>query len=189
MPVRTFVAIPLAEAITARLVKAREALAPGARVRWVEANNIHLTLKFLGGVNDADLAEVCRLAGQIAARTERFALSVAGLLAVPPAGELRMVWAGVVERTGRLEKLQATLEQAYAHLGFRAENRRFHPHLTLGRVKSGQDVRHLREAVAGFSGTDFGTQQAEELVVFASQLTPAGPIYSPLKTAPLGQTA
>jgi len=183
---RTFLALPLAEGVVRRLTEAQRQLATvGAHVRWVAPENLHLTVKFLGEVNDEDLGRVCRTAEEIASRVESFPFSVAGLSAVPPAGQLRMVWAGIDESTGRLEKLQGLLEAAYAELGFKAENRAFRPHLTLGRVKSGRGVAELRSAVGELAETDFGAQPAEELIVFSSTLTPAGPVYAPLTKAPL----
>ena len=187
MPVRTFLALPLDEIVVEGLLRAQRALAStGARVRWVESDNLHLTIKFLGDVNDEGLDEVCRVAEKVASQAETFEFSVTGLRSVPPTGQMRMVWVDVVEPTGRLERLQAALEEAYAALGFKMENRAFRPHLTLGRVKSGKNVSQLREAVAEYSKTDFGIQSAEELIVFSSKLTPTGPVYSPLKTARLG---
>jgi 2'-5' RNA ligase len=188
MAVRTFLALPLDAAIIARLVEAQQALmAVGGRVRWVAGENLHLTLKFLGGVEDKDLAEVCRIAAATASQAEPFEFVVKGLSSVPPSGQMRMVWCGIEEPTGRLAKLQQMAEQAYAGLGFKMENRRFRPHLTLGRVKSGRDVEPLRAAVAKFADNEFGTQPAGELIVFSSQLTPDGPMYSPLATTRLGE--
>ena len=186
MAVRTFLALPLDESIVRLLMEAQRSLAAaGGRVRWVESENLHLTIKFLGDVEDEHLNDVCRVAEETASQTEPFEFSVRGLLSVPPAGQMRMVWARINEPTGRLERMHALLEQAYADLGFKVENRAFQAHLTLGRVKSGQNVIRLRTAVAGFAETDFGVQPTEELVVFSSELTPNGPIYSPLKKARL----
>lgn len=187
MPVRTFLALPLDERIVKSLVEAQRSLsAAGAHVRWVQPENLHLTVQFLGDVEETLLPEVCRLAEGAAGQSEPFEFSVAGLLSAPPAGRMRMVWVGIEEPTGRLEAMHARLEEAYAQLGFKTENRRFHPHLTLGRVKSGRNVEELRAAVRGYAETAFGVQPAEELIVFSSQLTADGPIYSPLGRAPLG---
>jgi len=186
MAVRTFLALPLDETILRHLVRAQQTLSSaGASVRWTATSNLHLTVKFLGDVKDADLAEVCRIAGDAASRVEPFEFSVTGLVSAPPGGRMRMVWAGVVEATGRLQRLQGMLEDAYAALGFKKENRAFHPHLTVGRVRSGANVARLRAAVDELADEEFGTQPAQELIVFSSKLTPGGPIYSPLETARL----
>ncbi len=189
MATRTFLALPLGQDVVDRLVAAqRELMGAEANVRWVARENLHLTVKFLGSVEDADLAEVCRAARDLAGGCEPFEFAVRGLTAVPPAGQMRMVWAGVEEPSGRLARLAEAVEEAYAAMGFKRETRRFRPHLTLGRVKSGRNVAELRAGTARFAETDFGTQRAEELIVFASELTPDGPVYSSLAKAPLGAT-
>jgi len=187
MATRTFLAVPLDERVVAGLAKAQQVLSgTGTRMRWVARENLHLTVKFLGDVADADLADVCRVASEIAAEIDPHEFVVRGLTAIPPSGQLRMVWANVVEPTGQLEALASLAEDSYGAMGFKRENRRFRPHLTLGRVKSGHNVAALREAVADFAGTDFGATRAEKLIVFGSRLTPAGPIYTPLATAAVG---
>ena len=187
MATRTFIALPLNDGVRRKLVRARDKLSSaGARVRWVAGGNLHLTLKFLGDVEDSDLNEVCRLARESAAAVGPFDFRVAGLSAVPASGQLRMVWAEIDEPTGRLAKLHALIEDAYATMGFRPENRRFRPHLTLGRVKGGRGVGELREAVDKFATTDLGQVAAAELIVMSSQLTSTGPTYTPLATTPIG---
>ena len=190
MSLRTFLALPLDEEIVERLVDVQRSLASaGARVRWVAGENLHLTIKFLGDVTDEQLGEVCRVAEAVAAQIEPFEFSVASVTSVPPAGAMRMVWVGIDEPTGRLEKLHELLEESYAAMGFGKENRSFRPHLTLGRVKGGQNVRQLRAAVSEIAETDFGITSVNELIVFSSQLTPDGPVYSPLAKAKLGNSA
>jgi 2'-5' RNA ligase len=98
-----------------------------------------------------------------------------------------MVWARIEEPTGRLQKMYEMLEDAFSGLGFKRENRLFHPHMTLGRVKGGRNAKQLRTAVADFADASFGIQGVDELVVFASELTSEGPVYSPLRRAPLGK--
>ncbi len=186
MLVRTFLALPLDDGIQGRLVAAQESLASaGARVRWVARENLHLTVKFLGGVEDRALGEVCAAAKRSAGEVEPFAFAVRGLSAVPNAGPLRMIWAGIDDPTGRLGSLNELLEKSFAALGFKEEKRAFRPHLTLGRVKGGRNASQLRAAAGEWRETDFGEQPAEELIVFSSELTPDGPIYTALSRAPL----
>ena len=187
MGIRTFLALPLDQDVVGRLLEAQRSLdSVGAEVRWVEPANLHLTVKFLGDVRDEGLPEVCAIAIEAARQVESFDLHVAGLTSAPPMGQVRMVWAKIHERTGRLQMLYEMLEDAFASLDYKRENRLFHPHMTLGRVKSGKNVKQLRAAVEGFADTEFGIQAAEELIVFSSELTSEGPIYSPLTRARLG---
>ncbi|MCD4699235.1 MAG: RNA 2',3'-cyclic phosphodiesterase [Phycisphaerae bacterium] len=196
MSLRAFLALPLDEVIVERLVEVQRSLASaGARVRWVGAENLHLTIKFLGDVADEQLPDVCRAAEEVSAQIEPFEFSVASVISVPPAvrlrsrqaGAMRMVWVGVDEPAGRLERLHELLEESYADMGFPKENRSFRPHLTLGRVKSGRNVRELRQAVDEIAETAFGIASVNEVIVFSSQLTPDGPVYSPLAKVKLGR--
>ena len=187
MSLRTFLALPLDEEIVERLVEVQRSLASaGARVRWVNEKNLHLTIKFLGDVTDEQLGDVCRVAEEVASQIEPFEFSVSSVTSVPPAGAMRMVWVGIDEQTGRLEKLHELLEESYARMGFKKENRSFRSHLTLGRVKSGQNVKQLRAAVAEIAETNFGITSVNEMIVFSSELTPDGPIYSPMAKVKLG---
>ncbi len=188
MMVRTFMALPLSDAVKARLVAAQEDLAAATelRVRWVARENLHLTIKFLGGIEDRALNDVCTVAAEAAGQVEPFSLAVTGLEAVPPSGRMRMVWAGIDEPTGRLAQLHALLEESCAALGFKEENRAFRPHLTLGRVKGGRDVADLRAATAGLAGAGFGGCPVDELIVLSSDLGAKGPTYAVLSHARLG---
>ena len=187
MDIRTFLALELCEGTRSRLAAAQERLASaGARVRWVDRRNLHLTVKFLGGVEDRALGEVCAVADRVAGGVEPFEFAVRGLTAVPKAGALRMIWAGIDEPTGRLGRLNELLEQSFAALGFKEEKRAFRPHLTLGRVKGPRGVDELRAAAGAYADTGFGRQRADELVVFSSELTADGPIYTALSRSPLG---
>jgi 2'-5' RNA ligase len=195
MPQRTFLALDLEEATLDRMEIARRGLdAPGAGARWVARENLHLTLLFLGDVADEVLPQVCDLSAGAAGFVKPFEYEVRGLLAVPPAGALRMIWAGVEDPSGHLAELQAHLAAAMAGLGLREEERGFRPHITLARIKSmapqgrgGKAAQALRQETKAYAETSFGTQFAEEVVVYGSQLTQEGPIYTPLARAPLGK--
>lgn len=113
-------------------------------VRWVKAEAMHLTLKFLGAVA-ADRHDQLADALQHAARASRpVTVTVAELGAFPDARRPRVLWAGVSPEPG-LELLQHQVEQAFAPLGFPPEGRPFRPHLTLGRVERGARAAAFRD--------------------------------------------
>jgi 2'-5' RNA ligase len=184
---RTFLALDLDEAARRRLARLRGELDDGrSKIGWVSPENLHVTLKFLGDVEDALLADVCRTIQDVAAGIEAFDFDVLGVQAVPDVGNLRMFWAGVLEPTGRLEILAGELESAFAGLGFKREDRAFKPHITLARVKFTRDPRALR-AVTGRSAEErFGVCRAECVTVYTSELRKEGPVYTPIAKAPLG---
>jgi len=192
---RTFIALDVDDAVRRRLAAMRDAIrlaarrsGPGGRgdqINWVLPENFHITLKFLGDVTDAQLADVCRTVQAVAAKTEPFDFTVRGVRAVPPAGrELRMFWADVSESNGSMTKLFASLEQALSPPGFPRENRPFASHITLARVKHTRNADALR-AAASQAAESASVVRAEHVTVYTSELTPGGSIYTPACRAPL----
>ena len=187
MPQRTFLALDIDEVTLGRLTAAADGLdLANVKARRVRPENLHVTLNFLGDVDDARIDEICRAAGEAAAQTEPFEFTIGGLLCVPPHGPLRMIWAGVDDPGGRMAELQDRLAAALETLGFARERRPFKPHLTVARIKFSRDASAVRASAAESAETEFGVVQAKELTVYASRLTPAGPVYSPLSRAALG---
>jgi RNA 2',3'-cyclic 3'-phosphodiesterase len=215
MSQRTFLALDLEEATLDYLARVQEELCKGqSNVRPVDRDNLHLTLIFLGDVHDDLLPQVCDLAAASAGLVQPFEYQVRGVECVPPSGPLRMIWAGVLDPTGRLGELAEHLRLALAGLGLHEETRSFHPHITLARVKSDRDHGRggyagrggrsihgspsmrgsramqgedaVRQAAATHAQTDFGPQFADEIVIYGSHLTPQGPVYTPTAKARLG---
>jgi 2'-5' RNA ligase len=187
MSLRTFIAVETSEAVRDRVVDLIRALqAARADVKWVERQNLHLTLKFLGDVTDPDLPRVCEAAQQAAAGLPPFDLQIRAAGAFPHPGRPRTLWLGAGEGADATAALAAQIEKALAKLGFPKEGRRFETHLTIGRVRGGGPAlaelgRLLREQAA----FDAGRFRVAEVVVFASHLSPKGPTYEPLARAAL----
>lgn len=169
----------------ARLVERLTAC--GAPIRWIDAGRLHLTLKFLGDVDELEIAQVCRAASAAAAAHEAFTLDVAGAGAFPRLEQPRIVWLGVRHGAQRLVSLHETLEERLASLGYPREARRFSPHVTLGRAKGqGRAFQELAALLAEHRDYEAGPSEIEELVVFSSELTRQGPQYTALAHADLG---
>src|SRR5262245_56782841 len=135
---RTFIAIDPGKAIRDRLIALQEALARGgAEVKWVERDNLHVTLLFLGEVADTDVPAVCDVVAEGAAKLAPFALSVEGAGCFPHARRPRIVWTGLGQGAQEVCTLHDTLEAPLMELGcYRREERKYTPHITLGRVRS-----------------------------------------------------
>jgi 2'-5' RNA ligase len=189
MTTRAFLALDLDKPIRDRLLAVRETIdQPGAKISWVAPENLHVTLNFLGDVTDKTLAEVCDRAADVAAGIAPFEFRLRGVRCIPlRSGPVRMLWVDVIYRTGQLKELHEGLDAAFDGLGLKQEERTFRPHITLARVKSAKDYVGLRKAVQPYAEEDFGAQDADELVVYGSQLTSEGPIYTPVARAKLGQ--
>lgn len=181
---RLFVAVLLAEEVRRGLARALNALrAAGGPVTWVAADNLHLTLKFLGEVPESGLDGVLTATGRAAARAARFDLELAGVSAFPPRRP-RVIAAGASDRPATLAGLAASLEDELAALGVPREDRPFRAHITLGRLKGPPGAR-LGAAIAGMGRTGFGVQPVSEIALVRSRLTSTGAVYAPLEEFPL----
>ncbi len=180
---RLFVAHEIDEAIRNRLAETiKEA---GARIdgmKWVAPENIHITLRFLGEVEDPSVERIVDALEGTLSDADAFAVSVRGLGAFPPRGSPQVLWAGVTDGAENLVSLNDAVESALEPVGFEREKRRFSPHATLGRARRKSRPRGLRELIAGQEATEFGTQEAAKITLMQSTLTPAGPIYAPVRT-------
>jgi len=178
---RTFLAIDLDDDIRMGLLEAMRQLdAPGQRINWVAEHQLHVTMKFLGDVPDSAIQDVCDAMADSAGAVEAFDFCVRGVTAVPPRGELRMLWADVDDSTGLMNALHDELDNRLSGISPHDEDRKFSPHVTLARIKFAKNPLALRKAVEPWARHEFGTQRCAEIVAYASQLTADGPIYTPV---------
>jgi 2'-5' RNA ligase len=159
----------------------------GKTIKWVEPHNLHITLKFLGDVHERQITEVCRAVAQGTAEVRGFELELRGAGAFPTAARPRTVWLGAGEGAEEMAVLHERIEAELAKLGFRKEHRRFQTHLTIGRVRGGgPGIADLGARLQQQADFPAGRMTVDKVTVFASTLTPAGPIYEVLGTARLG---
>lgn len=153
-------------------------------VRWTRPEQMHLTLKFLGDVSDAQLPAVCEAVRAAAARQSPLELTAAGVGCFPGGGPVRVLWVGVGDTSRGLMSCQAAAESAVEPLGFPREARAFSAHLTLGRVKDASASARIRQVLPKVS---FGpvVQAVDEIVLYESQLSSAGSRYVAVCRAPL----
>jgi 2'-5' RNA ligase len=185
---RTFIAIELDDACRRRLVKAVELLRPlAAGVRWVSAESLHLTLKFIGEMDELAVPAAIEALGPAAAVAEPFTMRVAGVSGFPPHGKPRVVHVGIEEPSGVLAAVQATVEHVLAEgLGVAPEGRRWTAHITLGRVKDARRCPRVEQIAAAVPEQDFGLVDVDSLVLMASDLRPTGAVYTPVHRFHLG---
>lgn len=177
---RLFIALELPADVRAELAAAQARLS-GHPLRWVAPAGIHLTLQFLGEVDDGLAPSV--LAALAALEVAPFSLSLAGLGAFPTARQPRVVWVGLGGDTGALAALQAAVGAATAPLGFTPEARPFRAHLTLGRARpdaAPAALRALGEALARVAPPPPLSWTAGAPALFQSTLTPQGARYTRL---------
>jgi 2'-5' RNA ligase len=185
--IRTFIGVDLGKAIRDRAIALQGTLArTGTEVKWVEPENLHVTLLFLGEVDDRDLPDVCRIVSEGTQLHAPFLMSVETVGCFPNPRRPRTLWVGVGEGTQALCALHDALETPLLDLGYRREERRYTPHITLGRVKSDRPTEKLTAALAKEAGWKGGEITVREIEVMSSELTSKGPIYTVLSRAKLG---
>lgn len=183
---RTFIAVEMSPEVRSH---ARQLIARlqdcGAKATWVKPEAMHLTLKFLGEVDLLDTPAVCDAVAAAVADLPPFEIEVQGAGAFPTAARPRTVWLGVRRGQEELIALHDAVELALSRLGYRQENRRFRPHLTLGRARGDRGLEELGEVVRQHADFVGGVASVDEVVVFSSELESGGPIHEPLAVAPL----
>ena len=187
-PLRTFIAVESTPGMRDRACDLIGKLsATSASVRWVEPEQMHWTLAFLGDVRMDDVPGVCRAVQRGAKSVAPFALHAQGAGAFPNAERPRTIWLGTSEGSDEMIALHDAIEAELEKIGFRGERRRFRPHLTLGRVRRSppHEVSQLGELVEQYASFDAGSMHIDEVIVFSSRLTPRGPTYDELGRAAL----
>lgn len=176
--IRLFVGLSLPEALRLRLAGLAGGV-PGAR--WVAPENLHLTLKFIGEVengvaDDIDLA-LSAVAGS------PFELKVSGVGFFGPPGKARILWAGTEPNTV-LDRLQGKVETSLARIGIARQTRNFAPHITLARLKNAPAGR-LQSFVADHDGFSGGPVEISSFTLFSSYLAATGAVCTPEAVYPL----
>lgn len=190
-PLRVFIAIPISveakralDAVIKRLV----VQAPGG-VRWAHPEGIHLTLKFLGGVEPTLVNPIAEAMGRAAAGSSPFRLQLSGLGMFPGERKPRVLWAGVAGDLEALGALQGRVEAEMSALSFHPERRPFSPHLTLGRMRQETSEglrRRVSAALLSASLEPTGPWQVETVHLMRSDPAPGGAIYSSLASVGVG---
>lgn len=183
---RCFVAVALPPPVKSLLLRVQDALRRGdADVKWVEEENLHLSLKFLGELDEDAVSRLKGILSVEALRWPAMSLTYAGVGAFPERGEPRVVWAGCGGDVQTLAALAAAVERAAEQVGIPREHKPFVAHLTIGRVKSGRNVKRLLSAMQQQREVPLGSDLVKEFVLYKSTLTNQGPIYEPLASFPL----
>jgi 2'-5' RNA ligase len=183
--IRAFIAIDIPEDVRAAFgdAQARLKRAPiSVKVSWMKIDNLHLTLQFLGYVEEPGIDKIKSALPAVAARHQPFELSVHGAGAFPNEYRPRVIWVGCDDGGGELKALANAVQTAMQPLGFEPEHREFSAHLTLGRVKQPRPDVALTKALESIRNQVFGTLRVTVIHLFESQLHPEGSIYTKLSS-------
>ncbi len=180
---RTFIAIELPQEIKEELGRLQEKLkAAGADVKWVEPKNIHLTLKFLGEIDEQARNRICSTLEEICRTRKPFVIALSSLGAFPNTISPRVIWAGISQGDSEVKEIAQAVEEHLETIGFPKENREFSSHITIGRTRSGKNRQELTKLLANLTQKNLERQfPVTKIILFKSTLTPHGPIYEILQ--------
>lgn len=183
---RTFIAVPLNKSVCYDLVCLQRQLeSPAWKVKWVEEENFHLTLYFLGEITKQQISSVQKLLYQASRLVDVFPIKFVRLGTFPPKGTPKVIWVGV-SAPDQLYQLHAEIGKGLREQGLFNDTKTFKPHITVGRVKEVRDRLAAQSLVRQQAQGNWGQQQVCHIALMASDLTPSGSIYHRLSTFPLG---
>ncbi len=189
--IRSFIAIELPEEVKQGLEKLQGALkSPRLNfVRWVPAENIHVTLKFLGNISPVQINGIVDVMREVSLRAEPFELEVGGIGAFPSLRSPRVLWVGLGGDIEKLQALQASLEEKLDRLDLTKESRSFTPHLTIARLRehASSDQRRILSQLVAEKSVWLGCKfRVDAISLMKSQLLPSGAVYTKIAHTPLG---
>ncbi len=170
MKKRIFIAIELPEEIKQNLIDVQKNF-QDLKAKWIKPEHMHLTMVFLGDVEEQRILRIEKICQKAVQELEPFEIEFIGLGGFPNSRRPHILWVGI-ENSEKLIKLQSGLASRLKNLGFKTENRKFTPHLTLARLKR---RTNLKTAIEKFSKTNFGKMKVSQIHIFKSELGPEGP--------------
>ena len=188
--IRVFIAIEIPEKIKKEIAEQTAAMRriSDRSVRWVPAENLHLTIRFLGEIPPAKLDQLTQALETESGQHRPFEINVEGLGAFPNPHRPRVIWIGV-ETGPQLDSLAQRIETTVRNLGYPGEEKPFTAHLTIGRVRDGNSsaqAQSLQQALERTKIGRLGTFAVENIQLLRSDLQSGGPVYTRLFTAALG---
>jgi RNA 2',3'-cyclic 3'-phosphodiesterase len=183
--IRAFIAVEIDHTVIQRITDITHELKPKIPdIRWTSPDNWHLTLKFLGAIDEKQIDSIGQALERELSLFPRCTINAKGLGVFPDARRPRVLWVGI--QGNPLAGLAESVETALAPLGFAKEKRVFTPHLTIGRWREGKHRnQELEPALEHWKAYDSGRSKVEEVTLFQSVLKPAGAEYRPLKSVRL----
>lgn len=188
---RTFIAIELPENIKASLARWQEKLKTAhADIKWVEKDNIHLTLKFLGEVDENKISEISAILEKIGQTYPSYQATISSLGGFPKIEYPRVIWAGIGNGDQETKNIVKQIENSLEEIGIPKEDRLFASHITLGRSRSEKNQKKLGELLGKLKAefTNMESFEVRKITLFKSQLSPKGPTYQAIREVSLKNT-
>lgn len=179
---RLFIAVEISEEIKTGLVKIIDKLKEtDADVKWVRQEGMHITLKFLGEVDEKRKDKIIESLEKISEKRHPFIVTFKGLGVFPDLKRPRVVWVGIEKGKEELSDIAKELDAHLSELGFLCEKREFAPHLTLARVKSSRGRKELTEGLSSYNNFVLPKLIVNEIILMQSILKREGAEYKRVK--------
>jgi len=177
--VRSFIAVNLNPEIIEYLTSLQANLnVPETKIKWVEKNNLHLTMKFLGYISLEQTELIKLILKKITSRYSPFIIKLSSNTGIFPTYRMpRIIWVGIKEGANQLNELYNSIETMLYKEGFPRENKEFSSHITIGRVKFIKNKDNFIQILKRIEVNNF-TQKVGSIDLMESELTPNGPIYN-----------
>ncbi len=172
---RCFIAVELAPELKNKVAGIQQRLGDLGKIKFIEPENLHFTLKFLGEIDDEQAATVVNKLSNIAANNDAFSIDICGIGAFPSFNYIRVLWLGIGQGAEKMANLQKQINQI--KIGKRSDI----PHLTIGRVKFVKDKQALLSRLEELKNAEIGKMSVHIIKLKKSTLTPHGPIYEDIK--------
>jgi 2'-5' RNA ligase len=148
-------------------------------IRWVDINNLHITLAFIGDTEDNVINKVVSMLKNELSGFGELVFTLSGIGLFRSINDPRIIRTGI-ENGGRLADVREIIKNGLGLLDIKLEERKFKPHVTLGRIKDIRDINNLQRLVQKYSGVVLQTVKVSEIIFYESVLLPTGPLYKPI---------
>lgn len=186
MELRCFIAIAIPETVRKEIREFTEPLrAARSDVRWVSADNLHITLKFLGATDETKIGPMTEAIRKQLCYYHTFYIRIAGTGCFPSERRPKVIWVGLSDHDS-LSQLRRDIDELMTTFGYAPEGRPFSPHVTIGRVKPPGKIGTVVEGLSAGGQKNFGTFGVSGIRIMKSDLTPSGAVYTILSEIPFG---
>ena len=187
MSIRTFIAVEIDDEIRDRLYEfIAQFKKADVDVKWIAPENIHLTLKFVGNIEEDILPDLNKIIGDAASRASPFKMNIEKVGAFPTIKRPRVIFVCAQEKGDNLLKIHESINANLEKLSIEKDPRKFVGHVTLGRVRSQKNIKKLINALKSDGVNFFGQAKVNSISLMRSTLTPSGPIYTRLNSFEVG---
>lgn len=184
---RLFVAAPLPLALENGVNELLGKVSKQKSVRWVSKTQLHITLRFIGAFEDSLMPKLEQNLREVAHSAEPFEAEIGGLGAFPRLNQARVLFLPVIGGDEGFRRLERAISMPLEGLGVKPEDKEYHPHLTLGRVRENENPRSAIQVLQEVCPAHWEPWKLDRFILFKSQLAPGGSVYTRLREFEFGK--